>query len=134
MKKRAYFHAVYNLKYHLVFVTKYRRKVISPEILARLQQILTDQCSKWEVALIEFNGEQDHVHLLLDAHPSMDISRFINSIKTVSSRLIRKEFAKHISSFYWKPYFWSRAYCLLTSGGAPIEVIKQYIQKQKTIS
>ncbi|MGB4497751.1 MAG: IS200/IS605 family transposase, partial [Methylococcaceae bacterium] len=82
------------------------------------------------VQLVEFNGEEDHVHLLIDAHPSMDLSKFINSIKTVSSRLIRKEFKTHIDKFYSKPFFWTRAYCLLTTGGAPLEVIKKYIQNQ----
>jgi putative transposase len=130
--RRSHFHAVYNLKYHLVLVTKYRRKCITKEILDRLHEIFKEQCENWSVQLVEFNGEEDHVHLLIDAHPSMDLSKFINSIKTVSSRLIRKEFKTHIDKFYWKPFFWTRAYCLLTTGGAPLEVIKKYIQNQES--
>lgn len=129
--RKSHFHAVYNLKYHLVLVTKYRNKVITKEILKRLEQIFFEQSEIWSVRLIEFNGEADHVHLLIDAHPSMELSKYINSIKTVSSRLIRKEFKSHVDKYYWKPYFWTRAYCLLTTGGAPIEIIKQYIQNQK---
>jgi putative transposase len=79
---------------------------------------------------MEFNGESDHIHLLLNAHPALDLSKLINSMKTVSSRLIRKEFATHLKKYYWKPVFWTRAYCLLTCGGAPLEIIKQYIEKQ----
>lgn len=130
--RKSHFHAVYNLKYHLVLVTKYRNKVITKEILERLGVIFSEQSEKWSVRLVEFNGEADHVHLLIDAHPSMDLSKYINSIKTVSSRLIRKEFKTHVDKYYWKPYFWTRAYCLLTTGGAPIEVIKQYIQNQSS--
>lgn len=128
--RKSHFHAVYKLTYHLVLVTKYRRKVITKEMLTRLQTIFSEQCESWSVELVEFNGETDHVHLLIDAHPAMDLSKFINSIKTVSSRLIRKEFKNHVDQFYWKPYFWTRAYCLLTTGGAPIEIIKAYIQNQ----
>ena len=113
-----------------MWVTKYRRKCITKEILNRLQEIFTQQCENWSVTLVEFNGEEDPVHLLIDAHPWMDLSKFINSIKTVSSRLIGKEFKAHIDKFYWKPCFWTRAYCLLTTGGAPIEVIKKYLQNQ----
>lgn len=90
-----------------------------------------EQSESWSVKLMEFNGEHDHVHLLIDAHPSMDLSKYISSIKTVSSRLIRKEFKSQVDKYYWKPYFWTRAYCLLTTGGAPIEIIKQYIQNQE---
>lgn len=128
--KKSHFHAVYDLNYHLVLVTKYRNKVINQVILERLHQIFLEQCEHWSVRLVEFNGEADHVHLLISAHPAMDFSKFINSIKTVSSRLIRKEFKTHVDNYYWKPYFWTRAYCLLTTGGAPLEVIKAYIQNQ----
>lgn len=128
--KKSHFHAVYDLNYHLVLVTKYRRKVITKAMLERLHDIFKEQCEHWSIELVEFNGEEDHVHLLLKAHPAMDLSKFINSIKTVSSRLIRKEFKYHVDQFYWKPYFWTRAYCLLTTGGAPIEIIKAYIQNQ----
>jgi putative transposase len=130
-KRKSHFHAVYDLKYHLVLVTKYRRKVITQEILDRLKEIFTEQCHSWSVSILEFGGEADHVHLLLQAHPAMDLSKFLNSIKTVSSRLIRKEFSEHIGKFYWKPYFWTRAYCLLSVGGAPLEILKKYVQSQE---
>ena len=128
---RSHWHCVYHMKYHLVLVTKYRRKCFTASIIDRLKQIFEDPCAKWDIKLHEFNGEADHVHLLLEMHPNIMPSKFINSIKTVSSRLIRKEFSEHLCKYYWKPVLWTRAYCLLTAGGAPIEVLKKYIQKQE---
>jgi putative transposase len=129
--KRAHHHAKYDLKYHLVLVTKYRKKCITKDMLNRLEQIIRDICKRWDVEVLEFSGEEDHIHILISAHPSMELSKFINNLKTVSSRLIRKEFKEHLSKFYWKPYFWTRAYFIATTGGAPLEVIKQYIQSQE---
>lgn len=100
-------------------------------MLDRLKEIVTDLCQKWEVTLLEFNGETDHVHLLLDMHPNIMPSKFINNLKTVTSRLMRKEFAKHLAEFYRKPVLWTRAYCLLTTGGTAIDAIRQYIEKQE---
>jgi len=130
MARKSYHHAVYSLNYHLVLVTKYRHKVITKDILERLETVFRLQCERWDVKLVEFNGELDHVHLLISAHPSMDLSKFINSIKTVSSRLIRKEYKDYLAPFYWKPLFWSRAYCLVTTGGAPLDIVTAYIQDQ----
>ena len=100
-------------------------------MLDRLKEIVTDLCQKWEVELLEFNGEADHVHLLLDMHPNIVLSKFINNLKTVTSRLIRKEFASHLASYYPNPVLWTRAYCLLTNGGATTDTIKQYVEKQE---
>ncbi len=88
-----------------MLVTKYRKKAINKEILSRLEQIFRDTCFKWESSVIEFNGEEDHVHLLIDYNPKVQISKLVNNLKTVSSRLIRKEFAEHINKFYYKPVF-----------------------------
>ena len=76
------------------------------------------------------NGEADHIHLLISAPPQICLSNVINSLKTSTSRLVRKQFAEELKPYYWKPYFWSRSYLILTSGGAPIEVIRKYIQEQ----
>jgi putative transposase len=80
--------------------------------------------------LLEFGGEADHVHLLFSAYPNLDLSKFINNLKTVSSRMIRKNFPEHLKGFYYKPVLWTRAYCLLSTGGATIEIIEKYIQNQ----
>lgn len=123
-------HCVFRLTYHLVLVTKYRRKVITKAMLDRMNEIFAATLQKWECSMIEFNGEDDHVHLLFSTHPALDLSDLINNLKTVSSRLIRKEFRSEVSKVYWKPVFWHRSYCLLTAGGAPIAIIRQYIENQ----
>lgn len=123
---KSHYHCVYKLTYHLVLVTKYRKKCLSNEMLNRLEEIVKKNCADWEIDLLEFNGEADHIHLLLEMHPNIMPSKFINNLKTVSSRLIRKEFEEELKPYYWKPVLWTRAYCLLTTGGATIDVIRAY--------
>ena len=124
-------HCTYNLNYHLVLVTKYRRKCITAVILSRLKTICEELTQKWDGELLEFNGESEHVHLLITLNPKAVLSIFVNNLKTVSSRRLRKEFLPHLTKFYWnKPVFWSRTYCILSCGGAPLSVIKQYIEQQ----
>ena len=123
-------HAVFCIHLHIVFVTKYRRKVITSEILNRLQQIFTDLCEQQKSILIEFNGESDHVHLLVNLSPDNHISEFVKVLKASSSRLIRKEFKPHVDKFYWKPVFWSSSYFVNSSGGVSLDVLKKYIKQQ----
>lgn len=123
-------HCVFHLKYHLVLVTKYRKKCLPEKILGRLDELCRHVCKKWKVELVEFGGESDHVHLLLDMHPNLMLSRFVNNLKTVTSRMIRKEFEDHLTKFYYKPVLWTRAYCIISAGGAPLSVLADYIQKQ----
>lgn len=126
------YHCTFNLNYHLVIVTKYRRKCITSKMLSRLKSICESLANKWECELLEFNGEADHLHLLLGLNPKVAPSIFVNNLKTVTSRLIRKEFSLYLKNIYWsKPQFWSRTYCILSCGGAPLSVIKQYIEQQK---
>ncbi len=126
------FRSIYKLTAHLVLVTKYRRKAINQEILVRLQEILAETLNKWECSLVEFNGESDHVHLLIDYKPDIALSKLIANLKTVSSRLIRKEFpdlsAKY---FYNKPHFWTGAYFVASCGGVTVEQLKKYVENQK---
>lgn len=123
-------HAHYKLTYHLVVVTKYRHKCISDEIMTRLIEITKNLFERWKFTLIEMNGEEDHIHILFDASPQINLANTINNYKTVTSRYIRKEFQEELSKYYWKPYFWSRSYMILTTGGATIDVIKKYIENQ----
>lgn len=122
-------HSVFSLNYHLVLVVKYRKKVINDEISVRLKVIFESIQSSYNITLQEWNHDKDHVHILMKAHPNSDISKFLNAYKSASSRLIKKEFPT-IRQQLWKEYFWSRSYCLLTTGGAPIDVIKKYIESQ----
>lgn len=126
------YHCVFKLTYHLVLITEYRRPVILPDMLKDLEEIFSRVCNLWGCKLVEFDGETDHVHLLIEAHPNIRLSNFVNNLKTVSSRLIRKKYKEHLSQFYLKPVFWQRSYCIVSTGDAPLEVIKEYIKKQNS--
>ena len=124
--------SIYNRNYHLVLVTKYRRKCMTGPMRDRREAICRNTAAKWECEVQEFHGEADHAHLLLALTPKVLPSAFVNNLKTVTSRLLRKEFADHLKRYYWsKPVFWSRSYCILTVGGAPLPVLKQYIEQQE---
>jgi Transposase and inactivated derivatives len=122
-------HSVFLLWYHLVVVVKYRRKVIDNEISERLKDIFEYISPSYKISLQEWNHDGDHVHILFRANPKTDINKFIAVYKSASSRLIKKEFPL-IRKKLWKEYFWSRSYCLLTAGGAPLEILKKYIEGQ----
>ena len=122
-------HSVFKLSYHLVLVIKYRRKVIDDDISKRLKEIFEYISPKYNVTLEEWNHDTDHVHLLFRGSPNTEISKFLNAYKSASSRLIKKEYPL-IKKQLWKEYFWSRSYCLLTTGGAPLEVVRKYIESQ----
>ncbi len=124
-------HSAYRLDYHIVFVIKYRNKVINKQVEERLRDIFTHVLAKWECGLTEFGAESDHVHLLIEAHPSLDLSRLIGNLKAVSARHIRKEFTEHLAPFFWKPYFWARSYAVTSTGGANLETVKQYVLTQE---
>ena len=123
-------HAVVTIRLHVVFVTKYRRKAITPLLLADLREIFAEILTGWRCSLLEFGGEADHVHLLADIHPALQISVLINNLKTASSRRIRAKYADHLRRFYWKPFFWHRAYYDGSVGHASLETVKQYVESQ----
>lgn len=125
-------HSVYNLKYHLVLVTKYRKECINEILFNRLKEITLELFNKWKINLIEINYESDHIHILMEVPPQHQLSKIICSYKTVTARLIRKEFSDYLKKFYWKNYFWNRSYLILTCGGASTDVIKKYIQEQNS--
>lgn len=122
-------HSVFLMYYHLVIVIKYRRKIIDEVISSRLKEIFESVSPSYNITLQEWNHDKDHVHILFKAHPNSELSKFINAYKSASSRLIKKEY-QQIRQSLWKEYFWSRSFCLLTTGGAPIELIKRYIESQ----
>ncbi|KAA0911347.1 IS200/IS605 family transposase [Pusillimonas sp. ANT_WB101] len=125
-------HAVYNIKLHVVFVTKYRRKTLTPELLDYLHTAFSEILAAWRCTLVEFGGEADHVHLLIDIHPALDISVLINNLKTASARRSRNRFAEHLAPFYWKPMFWHRAYFVGSVGAATLETVRAYVESQGT--
>lgn len=122
-------HSVFLLYYHLVLVVKYRNKVIDSYISERLKEIFEYIQPRYNISNQEWNHDKDHVHIFFKAHPNSEISKFINAYKSASSRLIKKEFPQ-LKEQLWKGYFWSRSFCLLTAGGAPIDVIREYIESQ----
>jgi putative transposase len=122
-------HSVFLLFYHLILVTKYRRKVIDEKISEKLKNMFVEIGKDYGITLVEWGFENDHIHCLFKAKPTTSLSKFINAYKSASSRIVKKEFPE-VREKLWKEYFWSRSYCLLTSGGAPIEVIKEYIKRQ----
>jgi putative transposase len=127
------FRSVYKLTAQIVLVTKYRKKAISENVLLRLNEIFAETLTKWECSLVEFNGESDHVHLLVDYKPDISLSRLIANLKTVSSRLIRRDFPELASQyFYNKPYFWTGAYFVASCGGVTVSQLKKYVVNQKT--
>ena len=122
-------HSVYLLYYHLILVVKYRRKVFDEAVSLRAKEIFSYIAPSYGITLEEWNHDEDHVHVMFRAKPATEISRFINAYKSASSRLLKKEYPE-IRNKLWKEYFWSRSFCLITAGGAPIEVIREYIESQ----
>lgn len=122
-------HSVFLLHYHLILVVKYRRQVFTDEISERAKEIFSYIAPSYKIELVEWNHDKDHVHILFKGQPKTEMSKFINAYKSASSRLLKKEFPI-IRPKLWKEMFWSQSFCLLSSGGAPIEVIKEYIENQ----
>ena len=120
-------HTVFNFKLHIVFVSKYRRKTLSPELLEYLKEAFADCLTAWRCKLVKFGDEPDHVHLLVDIHPALDISVLINNLKTASAQRTRNRFAEHVAKFYSKPLFWYRACFFGSIGGATLETVRAYV-------
>ncbi|MBF6180750.1 IS200/IS605 family transposase [Nocardia otitidiscaviarum] len=123
-------HVTYTLHAHLVFVTKYRHPVFTDTHLRSTEQIMRQVCQDFEAELVEFNGEPDHIHLLVHYPPKLALAKLVNSLKGVSSRLLRKEFEDIRSSYWAGKTLWSRSYFAGSVGGAPISILRQYIQQQ----
>ncbi|MDR0674310.1 MAG: IS200/IS605 family transposase [Zoogloeaceae bacterium] len=122
---------VFKMHVHLVFVSKYRRKVFDGDAIERLKGYFAKVCAKFEAKLVEMDGEHDHVHLLVEYPPKVSVSSLVNSLKGVSSRLLRKE-RPDIEKRYWKDALWSPSYFAASCGGASIAIVRQYIEQQKT--
>lgn len=124
-------HAVYLLQYHLVVVTKYRHPVINGNLKERLISLSYEIIEgHWKGKILEINTDQDHVHILFEISPQTQLSKLINNYKTVTSRLIRKEFSEELRPYYWKPYFWSDTYFISSVSDTSQKMIEQYIQSQ----
>jgi putative transposase len=116
---------------HLVFVTKYRGDVFSGEILDYLHEIFKETCMQMDVELLEFGGEDDHVHLMVCCPPKLAIANLVGKLKGKSSYMLRKNFWSHIKTKLWGDHLWSPSYCVVSCGGAPLDIVKQYISDQR---
>lgn len=126
---RSTHNAVFRLFVHLVLVTKYRRRVLTGEMVDRCAEILRATAKTWECEVIECQGEADHVHALVELLPRVRPSDLVNNLKTVTSRRLRSEFPA-LRAAYRKPVLWSPSYCLISAGGAPIDILRRYIEQQ----
>lgn len=124
-------HCVFNMHAHLVFVTKYQRNAFKKVHLDAMNDIFNSVCDDFESTLVEFDGEKDHVHLLVHYPPKIAISKLVNSLKGVSSRYLRRDFPD-IHKYYYKGILWSPSYFAGSCGGAPIDIVRKYIEGQKT--
>ena len=122
-------HSVFLMYYHLVLVVKYRRKVFTDKMSNYAKDIFVRIGKSYNITLEEWNHDVDHIHIMFKAHPNSELSKFINAYKSSSSRLIKKDFPA-VRQKLWKEMFWSKSFCLLTTGGAPINVIKKYTESQ----
>ena len=127
---RRRFHCVYQLDYHLVLVTKHRKKCLNDAMLKIIEASATERSTSRDGELVTFNGESDHVHLLISLPPHIALSEYVNALKTNTARMLRRDFEKELSSFYKEPVLWSRSYGVFSSGGASLDVLKNYIKSQ----
>lgn len=124
--------SVSDMKAHLVLTSKYRKKVFTAEMLKRLGEVVEDLCQKWDCKLIEFNGEEDHIHLLFQYFPQMELTKFVNNLKTVTSRRLRSEFQERVDQFYYKDVLWNGSYFIASCGGVTVSTLRKYIEAQES--
>jgi len=124
-------HSIYDLEYQLVAVTKYRHPVLNEEVTARLLEISRRLLEEdWPCKISEINTSSDHIHILFEAPPQVQLSKLVNNYKTVTSRLLRKEFSEFLSKYYWKPYFWSMSYFIATVSERTHDAVLSYVKNQ----
>ena len=121
-------HSIHSIYLHIYFVTTRRRNAISDEMAVRIREVMSNICTKNKSEVVEFGAEKNHVHLIVDLHPDNNISQLIGSLKSASSRMVRKEFSEEY--YHWYPngrIFWGRQKFAVSCGGAPLEIVKQYV-------
>lgn len=124
-------HVVSALHVHLVFVTKYRRGVLDDAMLTRCEQVMRGVCGDFGARLAEFNGEDDHVRLLVEYPPKVAVAGLVNSLKGVSARRLRQDFTGRVNRATMRGRFWSPSYFAASCGGAPLSIIRAYVEGQR---
>ncbi len=122
---------IYDINLHLIFVTKYRRDVFTKDMLSRLKDLFAETCDQMGCTLHEFNGEDDHVHLLLSFPPKLAISNLVGKLKGKSAYFLCQEYWEQLKDKLWGKHLWSPSYCAVSCGGTSLDIIKQYIQNQR---
>jgi putative transposase len=117
---------------HLVLITKYRRNVLTKKMIDRCEELIKETCLQMDCEMIEFNGEDDHLHIMVNVHPKLAISNLARKLKGKTSYFLRKEFWNQVKKKLWGKHFWSPSYCVVSVGGAPIDVVRKYIENQRT--
>lgn len=125
---------VFKCFYHLVLTPKYRRNVFTKAMLDGLQLVISETCEQMGGELLEFGTEDDHLHLMLSIPPSKAISNFVGKLKGKSSYYLRKHHWEDVKHKLWGEHFWSPSYCIASCGGAPLEIVKAYVQNQSSPS
>lgn len=122
--------SVSDLKAHLVLTTKYRKKLLTGSLIDRLEEMIVDLCEKWNCKVIEFNGENNYIHLLFQYYPQMSLPKFVGNIKSVTSRRLRQKYPILVNSIHWKKLLWNESYFIASCGGVTISVLIKYIENQ----
>jgi putative transposase len=123
-------HCVYALHDHWVLVTKYRRRCLTAPMLGVIEASARERCASRDGELVQCNGEPDHLHLLVSLPPHVALSEFVNALRTNTARVLRRDFREDLGRWYSEPVLWSRRYCAISVGGAPLEILKRYIEQQ----
>ena len=125
-------HSVYKLTYHIIFVTKYRRKVITTEIGDFMKNHADYLCARLDCTLISAETDEDHMHLLISMPPDIAPVKLVNSLKTQLSKEVRSTYKEHVEKYLWKDTFWSASYFCATTGSVSMETVKSYSEGQRT--
>ena len=133
MSYRKTAHSVYDLKYHLVWITKYRKPILRGEIGKRARELLRQTCASLEVYIVKGHVSKDHVHLLVSVPPNLAVSELVKRLKGRSSRLLLEEFGE-LRKVYWGRHLWACGYFVASSGNVTDEIIAEYIEKQSQLA
>jgi putative transposase len=123
--------AVFKCFYHLVLTPKYRRDVFTLNMINTLKSLIKETCEQMGGEMLEFGIEDNHLHLMVMIPPKIAVSNFVGKLKGKSAYFLRKEHWDEVKEKLWGKHFWSPSYCIVTCGGAPLEVIKSYVENQK---
>jgi putative transposase len=129
MSYRKTAHSVYDIKYHVVWITKYRKPVLRGEIARRVRELVRQECAKLDVYILSGHVAVDHIHLLVSVPPYLSVSKLMQQLKGASSRKMLQEFGE-LSRQFWGRHLWARGYFAASSGNVTDEIIKQYIESQ----